>query len=156
MAERIPVLKIGDKAPDFALPAGDGSTVRLKDFKGTKIVLYFYPKDNTSGCTAEACAFQEQLPAVRTKGAVVIGVSADSVKSHASFASKFGLRFLLLSDESKDVLKAYGVWKKKSMYGRSYFGVERTTVLVDAKGVVTRIFPKVNVNGHVAEVLAAL
>ena len=150
------MLNVGDAAPDFTLPAGDGTKVRLRDFAGKKIVLYFYPKDNTSGCTAEACAFQERLSMVRKKNAVVIGISADSVESHGKFAAKYGLTFPLLSDETKDVLKAYGVWKKKSMYGRSYMGVERTTVVIDGKGRITHLFPKVKVNGHVDAVLADL
>lgn len=150
------MLKIGDKAPQFSLPTGDGKTLALKDLRGKKVILYFYPKDSTSGCTKEACAFQENLPALKKKGAVVVGVSADSASSHAKFAEKYDLNFPLVSDEKKEVLKAYGVWKEKSMYGRKYMGIERTTFLIDAEGKVAQIFSKVKVDGHVEEVVAAL
>jgi thioredoxin-dependent peroxiredoxin len=150
------MIKEGDKAPAFSLPTGDGTTVSLKDFKGKKVVVYFYPKDNTSGCTKEACSFQENISALKKKGAVLLGVSADGVSSHAKFASKYNLSFPLLSDEKKEVLKAYGVWKEKSMYGRKYMGIERTTVVIDERGNVMRIFPKVKVDGHVAEVIDVL
>ncbi len=150
------MLNIGEAAPEFALPDANGKTVRLKDLRGQKVILYFYPKDNTSGCTKEACAFQEAQPKIRRRGAVVVGISADSTASHASFAAKFGLRFYLLSDESKETLQAYGVWKRKSMYGRSYMGIERTTVVIDEKGKIQHIFPKVSVDGHVDDVLAVL
>jgi len=149
-------LKIGDKAPQFSLPTGDGKTISLKDLKGKKVVLYFYPKDNTSGCTKEACSFQENLSAVKKKGAVVLGVSADSVASHAKFATKYDLSFPLLSDEKKEMLKAYGVWKEKSLYGRKYMGIERTTLVINEDGKIAQIFPKVKVDGHTDEVLAAL
>jgi len=150
------MLKVGDKAPDFNLPTGDGKRLGLRDLKGKKVVLYFYPKDNTSGCTKEACSFQENLSVFRKKGAVVIGVSADSVASHAKFAEKYELAFPLLSDESKDIMKSYGVWKAKSMYGRKYMGIERTTFIIDEQGVITHIFPKVKVEGHTEEILKAL
>jgi peroxiredoxin Q/BCP len=150
------MLKVGDKAPDFNLPTGDGKLLGLRDLKGKKVVLYFYPKDNTSGCTKEACSFQENLSVFRKKGAVVIGVSADSVASHAKFAEKYDLSFPLLSDESKDIMKSYGVWKAKSMYGRKYMGIERTTFIIDEQGVITLIFPKVKVEGHSEEILKAL
>ncbi len=150
------MLTVGEAAPAFALPDATGSIVRLKDLRGQKVILYFYPKDNTSGCTKEACAFQEAQPRIRRKSAVVVGVSADSTSSHASFAAKFGLRFQLLSDESKGTLQAYGVWKRKSMYGRSYMGIERTTFVIDEKGKIQHIFPKVSVDGHVDDVLAVL
>lgn len=150
------MLKVGSKAPQFTLTAGDGSEISLKDFRGKKVVLYFYPKDNTSGCTKEACSFQENLSAVKKKGAVVIGLSADSASSHAKFAEKYDLSFPLLSDEKKEVLKAYGVWKEKSMYGRKFMGIERTTVIIDEEGRIAQIFPKVKVEGHTEEVLAAL
>jgi thioredoxin-dependent peroxiredoxin len=150
------MLKVGDKAPLFALSDGDGKTIALKDLGGKKIVLYFYPKDNTSGCTKEACSFQDNLSAAKKKGAIVLGVSADSADSHARFASKYGLSFPLLSDEKKEVLKTYGVWKEKSMYGRKYMGIERTTFVLDEKGNITHIFPKVKVDGHVNEVIAVL
>jgi thioredoxin-dependent peroxiredoxin len=150
------MLKIGDKAPQFSLPTGDGKTLALKDLKGKKVVLYFYPKDNTSGCTREACSFQENLSSLKKKGAILLGVSADTAASHARFASKFDLSFPLLSDEKREVLKAYGVWKEKSMYGRKYMGIERTTFIIDEEGKIARIFPKVKVDGHTDEVLAAL
>jgi peroxiredoxin Q/BCP len=150
------MLKPGDKAPMFDLISGDGKSISLKDFKGKNVVLYFYPKDNTSGCTKEACSFQEHLDVLRRFDAVVIGVSGDSVESHARFAAKFGLRFSLLSDESKKVLKSYGVWKEKSLYGRKYMGIERTTYIIDEKGCISHIFPRVKVEGHVDAVVEAL
>jgi peroxiredoxin Q/BCP len=150
------MLKIDKKAPEFILPADNGKTLSLKDFAGKKIVLYFYPKDNTSGCTKEACSFQDNLKVIKKKGAVVLGVSADSIDSHMKFAKKYGLSFPLLSDAKKDMIKLYGVWKEKSMYGRKYFGIERTTVVIDEDGIVRQIFKKVKVDGHTDEVLAAL
>jgi peroxiredoxin Q/BCP len=150
------MLKIGDKAPTFSLPTGEGKTLALRDLKGTKVVLYFYPKDNTSGCTKEACSFQENFSALKNKKAIVLGVSADSPSSHEKFATKYNLRFLLLSDEKKEVLKTYGVWKEKSMYGRKYMGIERTTFIIDEDGKIAQIFSKVKVDGHAEEVLAAL
>ena len=149
-------LKIGDKAPDFSLPTGEGKVMSLKDLKGMKTVLYFYPKDNTSGCTKEACAFNDNLQQLEKLGAVVVGVSADSAVSHQKFAGKFHLAFPLLSDEKKEMIKKYGVWKEKSMYGKKYIGIERTTFVINAKGVVTHIFPKVTVDGHLEEVQKAL
>jgi peroxiredoxin Q/BCP len=150
------MLKIGQKAPDFILASSNGKTISLKDFAGKKIVLYFYPKDNTSGCTKEACSFESNLKAIRKKGAVVIGVSADSIDSHVKFAKKYGLSFPLLSDEKKETVKTYGVWKEKSMYGKKYFGIERTTVVIDENGIVQQIFKKVKVDGHTEEVLSLL
>jgi thioredoxin-dependent peroxiredoxin len=150
------VLKAGVKAPDFSLQTGDGKEMSLKDLKGMKVVLYFYPKDNTSGCTKEACAFNDHLKVLEKKGAIVIGVSADSVASHKKFADKYSLIFPLLSDEKKEMIKKYGVWKEKSMYGKKYMGIERTTFVIDEKGVISHIFPKVKVEGHVEEVLEAL
>jgi thioredoxin-dependent peroxiredoxin len=150
------MIKIGEKAPAFSLPSVDGGTVSLKDFKGKKIVLYFYPKDDTSGCTKEACSFQENLSVLKKKGAVLLGISADGISSHAKFASKYDLTFPLLSDEKKEILKAYGVWKEKSMYGRKYMGIERTTVVIDERGWIAQIFPKVKVEGHTKEVLDVL
>jgi peroxiredoxin Q/BCP len=150
------MLKIGQKAPDFLLASSDGKTVKLKDFSGKKIVLYFYPKDDTSGCTKEACSFESNLTVIKKKGAAVIGVSVDSVDSHVKFAKKYGLNFPLLSDEKKETIKTYGVWKEKSMYGKKYFGIERTTIVIDEKGIVQQIFNKVKVDGHTDEVLAVL
>lgn len=150
------MLQEGKKAPAFSLPNQDGKKVSLKDFAGKKVVLYFYPKDNTSGCTAEACDFNEQIATFDAQGAVVIGVSPDSPASHVKFRTKYGLTFDLLSDESKEMLEKYGVWKEKSMYGKKYMGVERTTVVIDSDGIVKKIFNKVKVAGHTAEVLSVL
>jgi len=150
------MLKEGDKAPDFALPAVGGSTVRLRDFRGKKVILYFYPKDNTSGCTREACSFNEHLSAIGRKGAVVLGVSADSVESHERFAQKYVLTFPLLSDPGKKTIRAYGVWKEKSLYGRKFKGIERSTFLIDGKGKIARIFRKVKVDGHTEEIMNGL
>ncbi len=150
------MVKIGDRAPDFKLDSAGGSSVRLSDFRGKKVILYFYPKDDTSGCTREACSFQENLSQLKKKGAIVLGVSADSVVSHEKFSGKYDLTFPLLSDETKEVCKAYDVWKEKSMYGRKYMGIERTTFVIDEKGVVKNIFSKVKVDGHTKEVLAVL
>ncbi len=149
-------LKIGAKAPDFTLPTGDGKELSLSDFKGKKVVLYFYPKDMTSGCTREACSFQENLGTIKKKGAVVLGVSTDSPTSHEKFAGKYELSFPLVSDEKKELVKKYGVWKEKTMYGRKYMGVERTSFIINEHGIITHIFPKVKVDGHTAEVLQAL
>ena len=137
------MLEIGSKAPAFTLPDQDGKMVSLKDFKGQKVVLYFYPKDNTPGCTKQACNFGELLPQFREKGAVVIGVSKDSVASHKKFQVKFGLPFTLLSDTELKVIQAYGVWQEKSTYGKKTMGVVRTTYLIDEKGVIMKAFDKV-------------
>ena len=137
------MLEIGTKAPAFTLPDQDGKMVSLKDFKGQKVVLYFYPKDNTPGCTKQACNFGELLPQFREKGAVVIGVSKDSVASHKKFQEKFGLPFTLLSDTELKMIQAYGVWQEKNMYGKKTMGVVRTTYLIDEKGVIVKAFGKV-------------
>ena len=137
------MLEVGTKAPDFTLPDQDGKMVSLKDFKGQKVVLYFYPKDNTPGCTKQACNFGELLPQFREKDAVVIGVSKDSVASHKKFQGKFGLPFTLLSDTELQVIQAYGVWQEKNMYGKKTMGVVRTTYLIDEKGVIVKAFGKV-------------
>lgn len=147
---------VGDKAPDFTLPSTTGQDVSLKDFRGKKVVLYFYPKDNTPGCTREACSFQNDLSLIKSKGAVVLGVSADSIESHKKFSGKYDLRFPLLSDESKSVIKAYGVWKKKSLYGRTFLGIMRTTFVIGEDGTIEHIFPKVRVDGHSREVVDVL
>lgn len=149
-------LAIGSKAPDFSLPSGEGKEIALGDLRGKKVVLYFYPKDMTSGCTKQACSFQENLGAIKKRGAVVVGVSADSTSSHQKFAEKYSLSFPLVSDEKKVLAKSYGVWKEKSMYGRKYMGIERTTFVIDEKGTITHIFSKVKVDGHSEEVLNAL
>jgi peroxiredoxin Q/BCP len=149
-------LKPGAKAPLFTLPAGDGQVVSLKGLRGRKVILYFYPKDDTPGCTREACSFQENLSALEKKGAVVLGVSPDGTKSHARFAEKYGLSFPLISDEDKEIAKKYGVWKEKSFMGKKYMGVERTTFVIDREGTISHIFPKVKVDGHTEEILAVL
>ena len=146
----------GKKAPAFTLPSTRGREVSLKDLEGKPVVLYFYPKDDTPGCTQESCDFRDSFARVQSSGAVVLGVSPDSVASHEKFRSKYDLPFDLLSDESHDMLETYDVWKEKNMYGRTFMGVERTTMLIDADGVIRRIWPKVKVKGHVDEVLAAL
>jgi peroxiredoxin Q/BCP len=152
----LPEIKIGVKAPPFSLPDENGKIISLKDFAGEKIVLYFYPKDMTSGCTREACDFRDSLPAFGSVNAVVIGISKDPVKSHKKFIEKYQLTFTLLSDENSEVCEKYGVWKEKSMYGRKYMGIERTTLIIDEAGKVKKIFPKVKVNGHIEEVINAL
>ena len=149
-------LKPGDAAPEFSLPSAEGRPVALKELRGTKLVLFFYPKDDTPGCTKEACSFRDNLGRIRKKGAQVAGVSPDPVASHRTFSDKFELPFLLLSDEKKDVVKAYHVWKKKSFMGKTYMGVERTTFIIDERGNISHIFPKVKVDGHVDEVLQCL
>ena len=143
-------------APAFSLTDQDGKNVSLKDFKGKNVVLYFYPKDNTSGCTKEACNFRDEFPDFKKLKAVILGVSPDSVSSHKKFEDKYNLPFRLLSDEKKDVLEKYGVWKEKSMYGRKYMGVERSTFIIDKTGKVKKIFRKVKVDGHNKEVMEAL
>ena len=148
-------LSIGSTAPDFTLPRDGGGTVSLSQFLGQKVVLYFYPKDDTSGCTVEAIDFTALKDAFEKAGTVVIGLSPDSVASHDKFCRKHALGVILASDEDKTVLAAYGVWTEKSMYGRKYMGVERTTVLVDDAGKIARIWPKVKVKGHAEEVLEA-
>jgi peroxiredoxin Q/BCP len=150
------MLEVGKKAPDFSLLNQDEEKVSLKDFLGQKVVLYFYPKDDTSGCTKEACSFSDDLPKFSKVDAVILGVSPDSVKSHKKFSEKYKLKFDLLADEEKTVVEKYGVWKEKSMYGRKYMGVERTTFILDEKGKIKKIFNKVKVDGHNKEVLEAL
>ncbi len=145
----------GDKAPDFKLPDDSGIVRTLKSFAGKKLVLYFYPKDNTTGCTREAIDFSGLKSAFAKAGAAVVGVSPDSVVSHAKFKSKHDLDLELISDESKAVLEAYGVWAEKSLYGRKYMGVERTTFLIAPDGRIAQVWYKVKVPGHAAAVLAA-
>jgi thioredoxin-dependent peroxiredoxin len=148
-------LKPGDKAPAFALPATGGRTLSLDGLKGRKAVLYFYPKDDTSGCTLEAQEFQSLKSNFAAADTEVIGISADSLASHDKFQAKYGLDFPLASDEARTMLETYGVWVEKSMYGRKYMGVERTTLLIDRDGKIARIWPKVKVPGHAKEVLEA-
>lgn len=150
------MVSVGERAPEFSLPADDGREVSLKEFRGKNVVLYFYPKDDTTGCTKEACSFRDNLGRVTSKGAVVLGVSRDDTASHVKFKDKYHLNFPLLSDEEGRVTEAYGVWKKKNLYGREYFGIERTTFLIDETGTITRIWSKVKVEGHTDEVLGAL
>ena len=150
------MIEEGKKAPAFTLPDSDGKKVSLKDFAGKNVVLYFYPKDMTSGCTTEACDFRDAHPDFKKIKTVVLGVSADSQKSHQKFRDKYELTFTLLSDEDKKVVEKYGVWKEKSMYGRKYMGIERTTVIIGPDGKVKKIFPKVKVKGHVEEVLKSI
>ena len=148
-------VKVGDKAPDFTLPADGGGTLSLKALKGKTVVLYFYPKDDTSGCTAEACAFRDALPDFSKVKAEIVGVSRDPVASHDKFKAKYDLPFPLASDVDGKVCQAYGVWVEKSMYGKKYMGIERSTFLIDGKGVVRELWRKVKVPGHAEEVLAA-
>ncbi len=150
------MVEIGEPAPDFTLPADDGSEVSLGDFRGQKVVLYFYPKDDTPGCTQEACDFRDNLARVRSAGAAVLGVSKDSVKSHQKFKAKYELPFPLLSDTEGAVLTAYDVLKDKTMYGRTYKGIERSTFLIDEDGRVAKVYHKVRVKGHVDQVLEDL
>ena len=149
-------LEVGRPAPDFSAPDETGRTVRLADLRGKKVVLYFYPKDDTPGCTKEACSFRDGASELRALGAVVYGVSIDSVESHRRFKQKYHLTFPLLSDAEKRLVSAYGVWKEKSLYGRTFLGIERTTVLIDEQGRIAKVFPKVKVDGHFDEVIAAL
>jgi len=149
-------LKIGDKAPDFTLPGDGGSQISLSDLKGKSVVLYFYPKDDTSGCTAEAIAFTKDSKAFKAAGAVVIGVSKDSVTAHDKFKAKYQLSVGLASDEDTKTAQAYGVWVEKSMYGRRYMGMERATFLIGKDGKIARIWRKVRVKGHAEEVLEAV
>ena len=146
----------GSPAPPFALPSGDGDTVALSDLLGRQGVLYFYPKDDTPGCTTQACDLRDSWRAIQEAGAVVLGVSPDGPASHAQFARKFQLPFPLLADEDHSVAEAYGAWGEKSMYGRTYMGIIRSTVIIDGEGVVSHVFPRVRPKGHAASVLAAL
>ena len=148
------LLEVGTKAPDFTLPDKDGQNVSLSDFAGKKVVLYFYPKDNTPGCTRQACAFAGAYEAFRTLDAVVIGVSKDSAASHRKFAEKYNLPFLLLSDPELTVLQAYGVWQEKKLYGKVSMGVVRTTYLIDENGVIEKVMPKVKPDTNAADIMA--
>lgn len=148
-------IAVGQQAPDFTLPGDGGATIALSGMKGKKVVVYFYPKDDTSGCTKEAMDFNRLKGAFADAGTQIIGISADDVASHDKFKKKYDLTFPLASDEDKTTLEAYGVWVEKSMYGRKYMGVERTTVLIDASGKIAKIWPKVKVPDHAEEVLQA-
>jgi peroxiredoxin Q/BCP len=149
-------LQTGSRAPDFDLPADGGGRASLKAYAGRTVVLYFYPKDDTSGCTKEAIDFTEHAAAFAEAGAVVIGVSKDSVAAHEKFKAKYSLAPLLASDPDGTVVEAYGAWVQKSMYGRSYMGIDRSTFVIDGQGVISRVWRKVKVPGHVAEVLEAV
>lgn len=150
------MLQPNTPAPDFALPADDGREVSLSDYRGQKVVLYFYPKDDTPGCTTEACGFRDAYGDILAAGAAVLGVSPDPVRSHVKFKVKFSLPFALLSDPDHRVAVMYGAWGKKKMYGKEYEGILRTTYIVDENGIVTHVFPNVKVSEHGEEVLAAL
>ena len=150
------MLEIGTVAPDFTLPDQNGESHSLSDYRGRKVILYFYPKDNTAGCTKQACNFKELMPQFREKGAVILGVSKDYVASHKRFEDKYGLPFTLLSDEEKTVIQAYDVWKEKKNYGKVSMGVVRTTYLIDENGVIARAFDKVKAADNPAQMLEAL
>ena len=150
------MLEVGMKAPDFALSDKDGNTVRLSDFLGKKVVLYFYPRDNTPGCTRQACAFAGSYLAFKAKDVVVIGVSKDSVASHQRFAEKYDLPFVLLSDPERQAIESYGVWQEKKNYGKVTMGVVRSTFIIDEKGVIEKVMPKVKPDTNAAEILEYL
>lgn len=148
------MLQKGDKAPDFSGKDENGNPIRLSDFKGKKLVLYFYPKDDTSGCTAQACNLRDNLPALKNAGYEVVGVSVDNEKSHQKFIAKFGLNFPLIADTDHQLVQAYDVWKEKSMYGRKYMGTVRTTFLIDENGIITDIIEKVKTDAHASQILS--
>jgi len=150
------MIKEGKAAPRFTLPSTEGRDISLEDYRGQPVVLYFYPRDNTSGCTREACGFQDAFSKIRRRGAVVLGVSPDSITSHDKFRAKYKLKFPLLADEKKAVAKKYGAFGEKTMYGRKVMGMIRSTFVIDASGVVRKVFPRVKVDGHVEQVLEAL
>ena len=150
------MLEVGTKAPEFTLPDKDGNPVSLSDFLGKKVVLYFYPKDNTPGCTKQACAFAASYEGFKAKNVAVIGVSKDSVASHQKFAAKYDLPFILLSDPELQAIQAYGVWQEKKLYGKVSMGVVRSTYLIDEQGVIARVMPKVKPDTNAAEILAYL
>ena len=149
-------IEAGEKAPDFTLSADDGTRLRLSQLKGKPVVLYFYPKDDTPGCTKEACAFRDRSKELKKLGAVVLGVSADSVESHEQFRDKFELNFPLLADEDHQVAEQYGAWREKNMYGKKSMGIQRSTFLIDPTGKVARVWKAVQVDGHDEQVLTAL
>ena len=150
------MLEVGMKAPDFSLLDKDGNTVRLSDFQGKKVVLYFYPKDNTPGCTRQACAFAASYEQFKTQDAAVIGISKDSVASHLKFAQKYDLPFILLSDPELQAIQAYGVWQEKKLYGKVSMGVVRTTYIINEQGIIEKVMPKVKPDTNAAEILAYL
>lgn len=150
------MIKQGNAAPDFSLPDQTGKQHRLSDYKGQWIILYFYPKDMTSGCTTEACAFRDEFPSFKDVNAVIFGISKDSVEQHEKFAGKYNLPFSLLSDENNTTCETYGVWVEKSMYGKKYMGIARTTYLIDPEGKIAKVYEKVNVNEHTNQILIDL
>ncbi|AIK96135.1 thioredoxin-dependent thiol peroxidase [Candidatus Odyssella acanthamoebae] len=150
------MLAIRDQAPDFTLRSDTGETIALSALKGKKVVLYFYPKDNTSGCTKQACDIRDNLAEIKAKAAIVIGVSKDSLKSHAKFRENHQLNFPLLSDETGEICEKYGTWVEKSMYGRKYMGIDRATFIIDEQGKISHIWRKVKVPGHLVDVLGKL
>ena len=150
------MLETGTKAPDFSLPDQNGSTVRLSDFQGKKVVLYFYSKDNTPGCTRQACAFAASYEQFKTQNVIVIGISKDSVASHLKFAQKHGLPFILLSDPELQAIQAYGVWQEKKLYGKVSMGVVRTTYIINEQGIIEKVMPKVKPDTNAAEILTLL
>jgi peroxiredoxin Q/BCP len=149
-------IKEGSLAPEFSLMGSDGKEHKLSDYIGKKVVLYFYPKDNTAGCSKEACSFRDNIKIVTDLDAVVLGISRDSLKSHDKFIEKFNLPFVLLSDEEEEVCRLYDVIKEKNMYGRKYMGIERSTFIIDQDGILKRIFRKVKINGHIEKVIESL
>jgi thioredoxin-dependent peroxiredoxin len=149
-------IEAGERAPAFSLVADDGSKIRLADFKGRPVVLYFYPKDDTPGCTREACAFRDQQTPLKKLGAIVLGVSADSGESHGKFKAKYGLNFPLLSDPDHSIAEKYGAWREKNMYGKKSMGIQRSTFLIDADGKVAKVWKAVKVDGHDEQVLKAI
>jgi peroxiredoxin Q/BCP len=152
----MPLLSVGDKAPAFSTTDQDGRPVKLSDYKGRKVVLYFYPKDDTPGCTKEACNFRDAWPKLRRKKVEILGVSVDDEKSHRKFADKYSLPFTLLADTDKKIVNDYGVWGEKSLYGRKYMGTNRVTYLIDENGKIAAVWPKVKVDDHVDEVIEAI
>ena len=152
----MPTPQEGTRAPDFDLPASNGKNIALKDLKGKNVVVYFYPKDDTPGCTIEACGLRDSFKEIEKLTAVVLGVSPDSITSHGKFINKFQLPFILLADENKKMSQDYGVWVEKSMYGKKYMGIARTTFIIDKNGKIAKVFEKVKPEGHNLEILAAL
>ena len=150
------MLKSGDPAPDFEAVLDNGETISLGHFKGKNVVLYFYPKDNTPGCTREACDFRDNISSLEDKNTVVLGVSPDSVKSHQKFKDKFDLPFLLISDETKDVAQAFGVWREKKMYGKTRMGIVRSTFIIGPDGLISKAYDSVKVAGHIEDIIASL
>jgi len=147
------ILKEGAKAPDFSVPDQDGKMVSLKDYKGKKVILYFYPKDDTTGCTAEACNLRDNRPLIMKKNYEILGVSADTVKSHKKFATKYNLPFKLLADTEKDIINKYGVWGEKMLFGRKYMGIHRVTFLIDEKGIIEQVITEVDTKNHTEQIL---